>query len=291
MLKLTVREDPLPELYDALAEAMEAVCCKAAYIDDLRRFKWRLLNALGVAPDLHADGTGGDILADKTYQLMPEEAVMPVCEDADALSHEAGAIVERQSLIDLREGSFRTAESLQQALKITRLFIRHLLPEGLKSRQVLEQIRQFDRKETAQETVPTSDGTASNAISRRNKRKDYAFRCQHRPHRYRPQCARHDLSQPRGGGTGCRNARCGFDYHAPARRPPPHQRRGCVCRQNAIRTRLNLEMALTEEMLENALKVMPEDVCIVPEKRQKSRPKAAWTYWRNRKKSPGSPKS
>ncbi|MEL0543940.1 pyridoxine 5'-phosphate synthase, partial [Neisseria gonorrhoeae] len=28
------------------------------------------------------------------------------------------------------------------------------------------------------------------------------------------------------------------------------------------------EMALTEEMLENALKVMPEDVCIVPEKRQ-----------------------
>ncbi|EOC88243.1 TPA: DNA repair protein RecO [Neisseria meningitidis] len=164
MLKLTVREDPLPELYDALAEVMEAVCCKAAYIDDLRRFEWRLLNLLGVAPDLHADGTGGDILADKTYRLMPEEAVMPVCEDADALSHEADAIVEGQSLIDLREGSFRTAESLQQALKITRLFIRHLLPEGLKSRQVLEQIRQFDRKETARETVPTSDGTASNAV-------------------------------------------------------------------------------------------------------------------------------
>lgn len=144
VLKLTAREDPMPELYDALAEVMEAVCCKAAYIDDLRRFEWRLLNLLGVAPDLHADGTGGDILADKTYRLMPEEAVMPVCEDADALSHEA-AIVEGQSLIDLREGSFRTAESLQQALKITRLFIRHLLPEGLKSRQVLEQIRQFDR--------------------------------------------------------------------------------------------------------------------------------------------------
>ena len=38
--------------------------------------------------------------------------------------------------------------------------------------------------------------------------------------------------------------------------------------KNAIRTRMNLEMALTEEMLENALKVMPEDVCIVPEKRE-----------------------
>lgn len=100
---------------------------------------------MGVAPDLHADGTGGDILADKTYRLMPEEAVMPVCRDTGALSHEAGAIVEGQSLIDLREGSFRTAESLQQALKITRLLIGTLLPEGLKSRQVLEQIRQFDR--------------------------------------------------------------------------------------------------------------------------------------------------
>ena len=38
--------------------------------------------------------------------------------------------------------------------------------------------------------------------------------------------------------------------------------------KNAIRTRMNLEMALTEEMLENALKVMPQDVGIVPEKRE-----------------------
>ena len=38
--------------------------------------------------------------------------------------------------------------------------------------------------------------------------------------------------------------------------------------KQAIRTRMNLEMALTEEMLENALKVMPAEVCIVPEKRE-----------------------
>ena len=41
-----------------------------------------------------------------------------------------------------------------------------------------------------------------------------------------------------------------------------------VAVKNAISTRLNLEMALTEEMLENALTVQPADVCIVPEKRQ-----------------------
>ncbi|MDK4680713.1 pyridoxine 5'-phosphate synthase [Kingella negevensis] len=38
--------------------------------------------------------------------------------------------------------------------------------------------------------------------------------------------------------------------------------------KQAIKTRLNLEMAMTEEMLANALKVQPEDVCIVPEKRE-----------------------
>lgn len=36
----------------------------------------------------------------------------------------------------------------------------------------------------------------------------------------------------------------------------------------AIQTRLNLEMALTDEMLAHALSVQPHDVCIVPEKRQ-----------------------
>lgn len=37
--------------------------------------------------------------------------------------------------------------------------------------------------------------------------------------------------------------------------------------RRAVKTRINLEMAMTEEMLANALQVMPEDVCIVPEKR------------------------
>ena len=36
----------------------------------------------------------------------------------------------------------------------------------------------------------------------------------------------------------------------------------------AVRTHINLEMALTEEMLEHALRVRPKEVCIVPEKRQ-----------------------
>lgn len=37
--------------------------------------------------------------------------------------------------------------------------------------------------------------------------------------------------------------------------------------RDALKTRMNLEMALTEEMLGIALKVKPQDVCLVPEKR------------------------
>ena len=36
----------------------------------------------------------------------------------------------------------------------------------------------------------------------------------------------------------------------------------------ALKTRMNLEMALTDEMLEHALKIKPSDVCLVPEKRE-----------------------
>ncbi len=38
--------------------------------------------------------------------------------------------------------------------------------------------------------------------------------------------------------------------------------------RSALRTKMNLEMALTEEMLDFALQVKPHDVCIVPEQRE-----------------------
>lgn len=38
--------------------------------------------------------------------------------------------------------------------------------------------------------------------------------------------------------------------------------------KNILKTRLNLEMALTEEMHKIALDVLPENVCLVPEKRE-----------------------
>ena len=38
--------------------------------------------------------------------------------------------------------------------------------------------------------------------------------------------------------------------------------------RNSIKTRLNLEMAVVPEILDIAIKILPDDVCIVPEKRE-----------------------
>jgi pyridoxine 5-phosphate synthase len=46
------------------------------------------------------------------------------------------------------------------------------------------------------------------------------------------------------------------------------QDRDVVIMRDALQTRMNLEMAVTDEMIRNALKVRPQDVCLVPESRQ-----------------------
>ncbi len=143
MLKLTVREDPLPELYDVLVETMKTICCEANHIAALRRFEWTLLTRLGFAPDLFHDGNGKEINGEEMYWLTPEEAVVPLAEADRFHALNKGVAISGATLIDLREGSFVHQESLGQALKVTRLLIDNLLPEGIKSRQVLQQLQQF----------------------------------------------------------------------------------------------------------------------------------------------------
>ena len=46
------------------------------------------------------------------------------------------------------------------------------------------------------------------------------------------------------------------------------QDRDVFVMKETLQTRMNLEMAVTDTMIELALKVMPEHVCLVPEKRE-----------------------
>jgi pyridoxine 5-phosphate synthase len=46
------------------------------------------------------------------------------------------------------------------------------------------------------------------------------------------------------------------------------QERDVIAMREALQTRMNLEMAVTEEMIRIARKVLPQDCCLVPESRQ-----------------------
>ena len=46
------------------------------------------------------------------------------------------------------------------------------------------------------------------------------------------------------------------------------QQRDLEVMQRTVQTRVNLEMAVTDAMLDIALRVLPQDVCLVPEKRE-----------------------
>ena len=48
--------------------------------------------------------------------------------------------------------------------------------------------------------------------------------------------------------------------------------------RQTLHTRMNLEMAVTEEMLAIAVETEPHFCCLVPEKRRKSPPKAVWMW-------------
>lgn len=142
--KLTAREDPHPALYDALHAVMQTIANEANHVAALRRFEWTLLTELGFAPDLQQDEHGGAVTSDRRYWLRPEHAPLPF-EEAGGLppGEVQGVAVDGSSLIQLRSGSFESGESLQQALKLTRMLIDFRLPEGIKSRQVLQQMQQF----------------------------------------------------------------------------------------------------------------------------------------------------
>ena len=142
--KLTAREDPHPALYDALHEVMRTIAVEANHVAALRRFEWTLLTELGFAPDLQQDENGEAVIAQRRYWLRSEHAPLPF-EQANGLppAEAEGIAVDGSNLIQLRNGEFENGESMQQALRLTRMLLDFRLPDGITSRQVLQQMQQF----------------------------------------------------------------------------------------------------------------------------------------------------
>ena len=143
--KLTAREDPQPALYEALRQVMRTLCTEPNHAAVLRRFEWTLLTLAGYAPDLQKDSAGCLVEADRQDWLRPEHAVLPL-EQRHSLTPaevQPGVVVDGDVLIQLQNGEFTDTVTLQQARRITRLLLDFRLPEGIKSRQVLQQIQAF----------------------------------------------------------------------------------------------------------------------------------------------------
>lgn len=144
VLKLTAREDPHPGIFHAMFALMRSIAAGTDHAAALRRFEWALLTELGFAPDLRYDGAGSPVEAGRQYWLRPEHAVLPLEERGGLPAEEAGGMaLDGGSLLQLAEGEFGSNAALHDALKLTRMLIDFRLPQGVRSRRILQQMQAF----------------------------------------------------------------------------------------------------------------------------------------------------
>lgn len=141
VLKLTAREDPHPPLYQALAAVLQQLACERDSAASLRRFEWTLLQQLGLAPDISRDDAGRPIEAEQRYWLRAEHA--PQALPAQARPPTEGMAVHGHTLLALGRQDWSHPDAAGAALQLNRMLLDFRLPEGIKSRQVLQQLQQY----------------------------------------------------------------------------------------------------------------------------------------------------
>jgi DNA repair protein RecO (recombination protein O) len=121
ILKLTTRDDPQVELFDAYAEALAALAAGSVPEPPLRAFERRLLDVLGYGVDLVAEmDTGRAIDPDGRYVYRPGQGVQRCV--ADAPGAVAGG-----SLLRLAAGSLSAPGELEDARRVLRAALDYCL--------------------------------------------------------------------------------------------------------------------------------------------------------------------
>lgn len=140
--KLTAREDGQPEIYQALHDVMNVICSENQHIGALRQFEYRLLNALGIAPDFSRDDNGQVIEAQAYYWIRPEYTIQRV----DTFRQpEHGVVANGAVLAEIQSAQFSQPENAAVAAKIMRELIDFRLPE-MHTRTVLQQLNQLKQQ-------------------------------------------------------------------------------------------------------------------------------------------------
>jgi DNA repair protein RecO (recombination protein O) len=132
LVRLLPRDDPLPALFDAYAQALLALSLGGPLEAGLRRFEWLLLRELGYAPDLQHDADSRRIDPGTRYVLLPGRGFLAT--DGEGQGGEyMGA-----TLLDVAAEQYDSERTLAEAKRLTRTLLgRHLDGQVLKTRQIL----------------------------------------------------------------------------------------------------------------------------------------------------------
>ena len=130
LVRLLMREDPHPGLYDGYESALRALGEQGAREDVLRRFEWLLLAEIGYAPDLSCDRQGRELEPGADYRMHGGQLVLTDSSDEERFS---GRV-----LSDIAGGRYDAPGALASAKRLSRQVLGAQL-EGvpLKTRQIL----------------------------------------------------------------------------------------------------------------------------------------------------------
>jgi DNA repair protein RecO (recombination protein O) len=137
-LKLTAREDPIPEVFAAYDKAVHGLADEAALASVLRRYELELLGALGYAPQLSTDQHGQPVQPEALYCCRANAAPQ---RDDGSLPGPQEILISGATLLALNEGSFETPDIRRESRAILRLFLNEILGgETLATRDLLQSI-------------------------------------------------------------------------------------------------------------------------------------------------------
>ena len=256
LLKLLPRNDAHPELFDDYGEALAGLGGNGVLDAVLRTFEKRLLDALGYGPTLdRAADTGAPVSPDRRYRYVAERGPVEVAGAGE------GPVVSGRTLLALAGGELRHGNDRErtEARHLMRAILApHLGPRPLGSREL------FRRPASP---APRNDGgiglngetSAIRPILLGVNVDHVATLRQVRGTRY-PDPVRAAFAAEAAGADL-------ITIHL--REDRRHiQERDVEILRATLDTRMNLEMAVTEEMLALAERALPEDCCLVPERRE-----------------------
>jgi DNA repair protein RecO (recombination protein O) len=144
LLRLLAREDAHDALFDAYAEALDALARGGVPAPTLRTFEKRLLKELGYALTLDREPVSGASVDPGTmYRYEPERGPVPVRSEA-ASGVAEGPVFSGRALLEIARENFRDPQALQQGKLLMRLIINHRLEQRpLQSRRVFEALQEL----------------------------------------------------------------------------------------------------------------------------------------------------